>query len=71
MPSRKTATPPAAGTVIQDVNVSDVSNAANKHTRAAIEALAAAATANANAIAAIAKALEGAPAYGIYFSGMN
>ena len=37
-------------------------SAANEHTRAAVEALAAAAKANAEAIAAIASALKGSPA---------
>lgn len=38
------------------------SSAANEHTRAAVEALAAAAKANADAIAEIARALKGSPA---------
>ena len=44
-------------------------NAANEHTRAAVEALAKAAEANANAIREIAEALKNnsAPSYGMYF----
>ena len=56
---------PASGTVISNCNISTHS-AANEHTRAAVEALAAAAQANAEAIAQIAKALQGLPTYGIY-----
>lgn len=46
----------------------DIGNKVNKHTVAAVQALANAATANANAIAAIAAALTPgtAPYYGIY-----
>lgn len=49
------------GAHIENVNITN-SSAANEHTRAAVEALAGAATANANAIAEIARALKGAPA---------
>lgn len=49
------------GAHIENVTVTNIS-AANEHTRAAVEALAAAATANANAIAEIARALKGSPA---------
>jgi hypothetical protein len=52
---------------IRDVSIVN-NSAANEHTRAAVEALAAAVKANAEAIAEIARALKGAPAsmeYGI------
>lgn len=55
----------------RDCDISTVNNsAANEHTRAAIEALAAAAKANAEAIAAIADGLKGSPitSYGIHAS---
>ena len=46
---------------IEGCSVTNTSTA-NEHTRAAVEALAAAAKANADAIAAIANALKGSPA---------
>lgn len=49
------------------------SSAANEHTRAAVEALSAAAKANAEAINAIANALKGSPAtieHGIHLSNL-
>lgn len=48
-------------TTIQDVSIVNTS-AANEHTRAAVEALAKAAEANARAISDIALALQGSPA---------
>ena len=58
---------PLPTTHIQDCSIVNTS-AANKHTRAAVEALSAAAKANAEAISAIANSLKGSPAtleYGI------
>jgi hypothetical protein len=58
---------PAPTTHIQNCSIVNTS-AANEHTRAAVEALAAAAKANAEAISAIANSLKGSPAtleYGI------
>jgi hypothetical protein len=58
----------APSTWIQNCTITNTS-AANEHTRAAIEALAAAAKANAEAISAIANGLKGSPAtmdYGIF-----
>ena len=52
---------PSAGTIIQNCSFVNTS-AANEHTRAAVEALAAAAKANAEAITAIANSLKGSPA---------
>jgi hypothetical protein len=48
-------------TTIQNVSIVNTS-AANEHTRAAVEALSAAAKANAEAITAIANGLKGSPA---------
>jgi methanogenic corrinoid protein MtbC1 len=45
--------------VISNCQVTNTTAAANEHTRAAVESLAKAAEANANAIAEIAKALRG------------
>lgn len=61
---------PVSGTVISNCNITTHS-AANEHTRAAVEALAAAAKANAESITQIAKALQGSstPSYGIYIEG--
>lgn len=58
------------GTVIQDVHI-DNHTAANEHTRAAVEALASAATANARAIEAIARAMQGGSAVGIQIESAN
>jgi hypothetical protein len=52
---------PAPSTTIQHCSIVNTS-AANEHTRAAVEALAAAAKANAEAIMAIANGLKGSPA---------
>ena len=60
--------PPVSGTVISNCHIESHS-AANEHTRDAVTALAAAAQANADAIAQIAKALQGSPTYGIYMGG--
>ena len=57
--------------MIQNCSIVNTS-AANEHTRAAVEALAAAAKANAEAITAIANGLKGSPAtmeYGINIGG--
>lgn len=65
------AAAPAPSTTIQNCSIVNTS-AANEHTRAAIEALAAAAKANAEAITAIANGLKGSPAtmeYGIHIGG--
>ncbi len=48
-------------TTLQNISIVNTS-AANEHTRAAVEALSAAAKANAEAIAAIANGLKGSPA---------
>jgi hypothetical protein len=59
--------------IIQNCSIVNTS-AANEHTRAAVEALAHAAKANADAIAAIADGLKGSPAtmdHGIYLSNVN
>jgi hypothetical protein len=58
----------ASSTTIQNCHITNTS-AANEHTRAAVEALAAAAKSNAEAISAIANGLKGSPAtmdYGIF-----
>lgn len=63
----------SVGAVVENCSIVNTS-AANEHTRAAVEALANAATANANAIAEIARALKGAPATmnaGISLSNIN
>ena len=52
---------PSHRTTIQNCNIVNTS-AANEHTRAAVEALAGAAKANAEAIEAIANGLKGSPA---------
>ncbi len=52
---------PQPMTTIQNCSIVNTS-AANEHTRAAVEALAAAAKANAEAISAIANGLKGSPA---------
>jgi hypothetical protein len=57
----KAAPAPAPSTTIQNCSIVNTS-AANEHTRAAVEALAAAAKANAEAISAIANGLKGSPA---------
>lgn len=66
---KKTPEPAKAGTTITGCNI-QMTSSANEHTRAAVEALAAAAQANANAISAIAEALKPsqAPSYGIYLT---
>ena len=67
MTAKKKATTSAPSTTIQNCSIVNTS-AANEHTRAAVEALAAAAKANAEAISAIANGLKGSPAslgYGI------
>lgn len=77
MPAKKTA-PPAptvhnTGAHIENVNITN-SSAANEHTRAAVEALAKAAEANARAISDIASGLKGSPASignGIYLSDLK
>ncbi len=64
---KKPQAAPAPSTTIQNCSILNTS-AANEHTRAAVEALAAAAKANAEAITAIANGLKGSPAtmeYGI------
>lgn len=61
----------APSTTIQNCSIVNTS-AANEHTRAAVEALAAAAKANAEAITAIANGLKGSPAtmeHGIHIGG--
>lgn len=68
---KKPQAAPVAGATIQNCHIVNTS-AANEHTRAAVEALAAAAKANAEAITAIANGLKGSPAtmdYGIYLGG--
>jgi hypothetical protein len=58
-----TAKPPSTPTYsVTNCSIVNSGPATNEHTRAAIEALAAAAKANAEAIAEIAKALTGSPA---------
>lgn len=57
----KATNKPAGHTTVQHCTVKNIS-AANKHTRAAVEALALAAKANAECIAEIARALKGSPA---------
>lgn len=52
---------PAHTTTVQNCTITNTS-AANEHTRAAVEALANAARANADAIAEVARALKGEPA---------
>jgi hypothetical protein len=72
MTTRKPAAAPI-GAVIENVSIVN-SSAANEHTRAAVEALAGAAKANADAIAEIARGLMGSPAtmqYGIHLSNVN
>lgn len=62
----------APRTHIENVSIMNTS-ASNEHTRAAVEALASAAKANAEAIAEIARALKGAPAtmeHGIHLSNL-
>jgi hypothetical protein len=62
MATKKPTPPaPAPSTTIQNCSIVNTS-AANEHTRAAVEALAAAAKANAEAISAIANGLKGSPA---------
>jgi len=65
MSAKKTPVQPATGNTISNCNFESHS-AANEHTRASVEALAAAAEANAEAISQIAKALQGGPTYGLY-----
>jgi hypothetical protein len=60
-PTSTTAPASEPGTVIQHCSFVNTS-AANEHTRYAVEALAAAAKANADAITAIANCLKGSPA---------
>jgi hypothetical protein len=62
--------PPAPGTVISNCTIT-AHSAANEHTRSAVEALAAAAQANADAISQIAKALQGGSTYGIHIGGTH
>lgn len=64
MTKKKTPEVPKPGTAITNSHIT-VYNAANEHTRAAVEALAHAASENARAIAAIAGALKGGEAVGI------
>jgi hypothetical protein len=61
MATKKPASAPAPSYTVKDCSFVNTS-AANEHTRAAVEALAAAAKANADAIAEIAKSLQGSPA---------
>lgn len=66
-------TAPTNSTVVQNCSIVNTS-AANEHTRAAVEALARAAEANAKAISDIAQGLKGSPAnmeHGIYFGSGN
>ena len=68
--AKPAAAPARAPVTIENCIVTNTSSA-NEHTRAAVEALAAAAKANAEAITAIANGLKGAPAtmeYGIYLA---
>lgn len=58
MTAKKTLEAPKANNHISDSNFT-INNSANEYTVAAIEALASAAAANANAIAEIARALKG------------
>jgi hypothetical protein len=70
---KKPVQAPVSGNTIQNCHIVNTS-AANEHTRAAVEALAAAAKSNAEAITAIANALKGSPAtmdYGIYVGGQS
>ncbi len=53
--------PTRIGAHVENVSIVNTS-AANEHTRAAVEALAAASTAHAQALSDIAKALQGSPA---------
>jgi len=72
MATKKPAAP-SNSTVIQNCSIVNTS-AANEHTRAAVEALARAAEANANAINSIAQGLKGSPAsmnHGIHLSGLG
>jgi hypothetical protein len=72
MAAKKPTTPaPTPVTTIENCSIVNTS-AANEHTRAAVEALAAAAKANAEAITSIANGLKGSPAtmgYGINIGG--
>ena len=71
MPRAKAPPPQPAPITVSNCSITN-NSAANEHTRAAVEALAAAAKANAEAITAIANSLKGSPAameYGFYFAG--
>jgi guanyl-specific ribonuclease Sa len=58
----KKATKTTQGATVSNCSVTNMPATANEHTRAAVEALAGAAKANAEAISAIARALQGGDA---------